>query len=345
MNATRHLPILHTSLRVAIVTALILAPVIAMNTARACAACGDTLSNDWNTEGNTTRPGFTVDVSSTFINQNQQRYGSGGASPALINNQVAAGQEVEAYTKSEITTASLIYNDDTWGVSAQIPYLNRTHGTYGTTAPLGSSYSSSADSGIGDIKVVGRYNGFSENQVSGIVAGIKLPTGNTGANFNAGTAAGTPLDPTLQLGTGSTDVILGGYTSGTIESYGWFTQGTIQHAVVTQAALGNIYYRPGDAYSWNSGIGYAGYGAKISPMLQLNVISRQVDTLAAPANPVTGMLSTGGTLAYLSPGVLMRLGGGVSLYSFLQLPVYQNVIGLQLVPRYTFTMGVRQSFD
>lgn len=345
MNAARHLPSFRHTLRVAIVSALAFAPVLTINSASACAACGCTLSTDWNTLGNTTKPGFTVDVSSTFINQNQQRYGTGTASPALINSQLAAGQEVEAFTKTEITTASLIYNDDTWGVSTQIPYLNRTHGTYGTTAPLGSSYSSSADSGIGDIRVVGHYTGFSDTQASGIIAGLKLPTGNTGANFNAGAAAGTPLDPTLQMGTGSTDVILGGYTSGIVDSYGWFTQGTVQHAVATQPALGNIYYRPGDSYSWNSGIGYAGYGAKISPMLQLNFISRQVDTLAAPANPVTGILSTGGTLVYLSPGVAVRLGGGASLYSFIQLPIYQKVNDLQLVPRYTFALGVRQSFD
>ena len=345
MNTVRHLPSCRHTLRIAIVSALAFAPVLTINSASACAACGCTLSTDWNTLGNTTKPGFTVDVSSTFINQNQQRYGTGTASPALINSQLAAGQEVEAFTKTEITTASLIYNDDIWGVSTQIPYLNRTHGTYGTSYPLGSSYSSSADSGIGDIRVVGHYTGFSETQASGIIAGLKLPTGNTGANFNAGAAAGTPLDPTLQMGTGSTDVILGGYTSGTVDSYGWFTQGTVQHAVATRPALGNIYYRPGDSYSWNSGIGYAGYGAKISPLLQLNFISRQVDTLAAPTNQVTGILATGGTLVYLSPGVAVRLGGGASLYSFIQLPIYQKVNDLQLVPRYTFAMGVRQSFD
>ena len=35
----------------------------------------------------------------------------------------------------------------------------------------------------------------------------------------------------------------------------------------------------------------------------------------------------------------MRLGGGASLYGFIQLPIYQKVYGLQRVPRYT--LGVR----
>jgi len=352
MNASQQFPILRSTLRVAIVGALAVAPLLTVDSAHACAACGCTLSTDWDTQGNTTKSGFTADISYSSVNQNQQRYGTGSASPTLINNQLAAGQEVEAFTKTQTVTAALIYNDETWGVTAQIPYVDRTHGTYGQTAPLGSSYSSSYDSGIGDIKVLGRYTGYSETGASGIIAGLKLPTGSTAANFNAGTSVGQPLDAGLQIGTGSTDVILGGYTSSTIASYGWFAQGTVQHAIATKQALGNLDYRPGDSYSLNSGIRYAGFGAKISPMLQLNIIKRQADSGAVnaaglgsvPIDPITGAPVSGGTLAYLAPGASMRLGGGASAYGFIQLPLYQNVSSLQLTPRYTYTLGVRQSF-
>lgn len=343
MHAAHHFPGLRNSLRVVIVSALALAPALAIDSAYACAACGSTLSTDWDTQGNTTKPGFTADLSYSTLNQNQQRYGTGSASNALINKQLAAGQEIEAFTKTNTVTAALIYNDETWGVSAQIPYVSRTHGTYGNTAPLGSTYLTSSDSGIGDIKVVGRYTGFSESRASGFIAGFKLPTGNTGAHFNDGV---TPLDAGLQIGTGSTDLIVGGYTSGTLESYGWFAQGTVQHAVATKRALGNLDYRPGDAYSMNSGLHYAGFGAKVSPMLQLNIIKRQADTgaLTVPLDPITGAPVSGGTLAYLAPGISVRLGGGATAYTFIQLPIYQNVSSLQLTPKYTFTLGVRQSF-
>ncbi len=347
MNAAHSFPSFRHTLRIAIVSALAIAPVLASDSAYACAACGCTLSSDWDTQGNTTKPGFTADVSYSTLNQNQQRYGTGSASNALINNQLAAGQEVEAFTKTQTVTAALIYNDETWGVTTQIPYVDRTHGTYGTTAPLASSYSTSSDSGIGDVKVIGRYNGFSETRASGIIAGFKLPTGSTNANFNVGTSAGQPLDAGLQIGTGSTDVILGAYTSGTIDSYGWFAQGTVQHAVATKQALGNLDYRPGDSYAVNGGMRYAGFGAKISPMLQLNIIKRQADSgaLTVPTDPITGAPVSGGTLVYLAPGISVRLGGGASLYSFVQLPLYENVSSLQLTPKYTFTLGVRQSFD
>lgn len=312
----------------------------------ACAACGNTLSRDWDTQGISGNQGFVADLSYDYLEQNQQRYGTAAASPALLNNQLNAGQEIEAYTKTQTLTASLIYNEDTWGVSAQIPYVQRTHGTYGNTAPLGSSFSTSSDSGIGDIRVTGRYTGFSEERTAGVIVGIKLPTGNTSANFNAGTSAGQPLDAGLQIGTGSTDIILGGYTTGAIEHYGWFLQGTLQHAIATKQALGNLDYRPGDAYMLNAGIRYAGFGAKVSPMLQLNIIKRQADTGAftVPTDPVTGVPVSGGTLAYLAPGVSARVGGGAAVYGFVQLPVYQNVNSLQIAPKYTVTLGVRQSF-
>lgn len=314
--------------------------------AHACAACGDTLSRDWESQGISSKPGFTADLSYDYLNQNHQRYGSAAASPALINSQLAAGQEVEAYTRTQTVTASLIYNDEDWGISVQLPYVMRSHGTYGTTAPLGSSYSSSSDASLGDIRIVGRYTGLSSEGASGLIAGVKLPTGNFGKNFDTGTAAGTPLDAGLQIGTGSTDLILGAYTTGTVDIYGWFLQGTVQHAVATQQALGNLYYRPGDAYQLNTGIRYAGFGAKVSPMLQLNVIKREADSGAftVPVDPVTGVSVSGGTLAYLAPGVSVRVGGGASVYGFVQIPIYQNVNSLQLTPGYTLTLGMRQSF-
>lgn len=346
------LPHARHTLRLAILTALLLAPAVAIESAYACAACSCTLSKDWETQGASTKPGLTADISFDTLNQNQQVYGRSSASGALLNKQLAAGQEIETYTRTNTVTAALIYNEDTWGVSAQIPYVSRTHGTYGTTAPLGSSYSTSSDSGIGDIKVLGRYTGLAADRSSGLIAGIKLPTGNISANFNTGTSAGQALDAGLQIGSGSTDVILGGYTSGTLDTYGWFAQGTLQHAVATKKALGNLEYRPGDAYALNSGIRYAGFGAKIAPMLQLNLIKRQADSGApdalgnrsVPLDPITGAPVSGGTLAYLAPGVSVRLGGEASLYSFIQIPIYQNVSSLQLTPRYTFTVGMRQSF-
>jgi len=317
----------------------------------ACAACGCTLSKDWGTQGINSTPGFTADLSYDYINQNQQRYGSGTASSAQINNLWQAGQEVEDYTVTRTTTATLNYISDTWGASIQLPFLQRTHGTFGAydatmnnvpTPDQSAAYASSSENGIGDIRVIGSYTGFSAEKTAGIIAGLKLPTGSTNANFNDGV---TPLDRSLQIGTGSTDLIFGGYITGAIAGYGWFAQGTVQHAVATKIINGADYH-PGDAFSFNTGIRYAEFGAKFTPMLQLNYIHRQADsgTGATPADVLTGGAGSGGTLVYLAPGALIRVGGGTSVYGFVQLPVYQYVNSLQLSTRYILTLGVQQSF-
>ncbi|MCX7194107.1 MAG: hypothetical protein NTY60_10910 [Proteobacteria bacterium] len=330
-------------LRTTLSVALAFAALSIGSEAQACAACGCTLSTDWGSQGVSTEPGFSVDLSYAYLNQNQQRYGSAKASGALINTLNAAGQEIEAYTRTQTVTASLNYTGDTFGIGIQIPFVNRTHGTYGNGP--GYNYSTSSDNSIGDVRVISRYTGFSAEKTSGIIAGIKMPTGNTGANFSTGIAAPGPLDSGLQIGTGSTDLIFGGFTSGLISSYGWFAQGTVQRAVATDTAMTGT-YRPGDAYTLNAGIRYAEYGAKITPMLQLNIIKRQADTgTSVPLDQLNFSTPvSGGTLAYLAPGASVRLGGGASVYGFVQLPVYQKVNSLQISPQYTLTLGVRQSF-
>jgi hypothetical protein len=97
----------------------------------------------------------------------------------------------------------------------------------------------------------------------------------------------------------------------------------------------------------NTGIRHAKFGAKFTPMLQLNLMHRRPDggAAATPPDALTGGPATGGTLLYLAPGATWRVGGGTSVYGFVQLPLYQNVNSLQLVPRYTLTLGVRQSFE
>ena len=101
--------------------------------------------------------------------------------------------------------------------------------------------------------------------------------------------------------------------------------------------------------SLNTGIRYAEFGAKVSPILQLNIIRRDADTdggtgLNVPTDPVTGVPVSGGTLAFLAPGAMVRLGDGLSAFGFVQIPIYYNVSSLQLMPNYTVSMGVRQSF-
>lgn len=340
-------------LSTALATVIVLLQLVAINDAQACASCGCSLSTDWGSQGVSTATGFSADLSYTYIDQNTPIYGSTkNPSSSLINTLYANGQEIETDTKTQTITAAINYNGDNWGVSIQIPFLDRTHGTNGTTnnsgADYGANYSSSSGSGLGDIRVIGRYNGFSADRTTGLIAGIKLPTGSTHQNFNGGQAAGSALDAGLQLGTGSTDIIYGAFTSGLVDKYGWFVQGTVQHAIspLVTTADGVTTYRPGDTFSLNTGIRYAGFGATVNPMLQLNLVHRNSDVGSnVNSDVLSGVPISSGSLAYLAPGVSVRIGGGNSVYGFVQLPIYENVGSLQLVPKFTATIGLHHSYQ
>lgn len=322
----------YTEILSSICAALTLSSLLNATPALACATCGHMVSNDWQTQGINTKPGFAVDLSYDYINQNQMRLGANKASPADITsfNTATGNPEAEVLTRNQIVNLGIDYTSVDWGISLLFPYLDRYHTTnqngYGV-APLNTSQSAT----LADARVLGRYSGFSGDRSGGLLLGIKLPTGPTDINF----ADGTPLDRSLQPGTASTDFIVGGYQTGQINQFGWFVQGTLQHAIATRGD-----YRPGDTINLTSGIRYAKFGQQITPMLQLNLVHRERDSgiNALPAY-------SGGNLVYLSPGLSVRLGDGTSAYGFVQLPIYQYVNGLQLVPTSTVTVGIRHAFD
>jgi hypothetical protein len=97
-------------------------------------------------------------------------------------------------------------------------------------------------------------------------------------------------------------------------------------------------YHPGNSENLNLGLRYMGFETLI-PQVQIN--GRHVNT---DSGAIADTLSTGGTLAYLSPGISVRVMDNVRLYAFAQLPIYQNLTGFQLAPHYTLSVGVHASF-
>ncbi|WP_231368528.1 hypothetical protein [Mariprofundus ferrooxydans] len=333
---------LRTKLKCVSPLAVLLASVMCASQAQACATCGSTLSRNWETQGITATEGWSVDVTYDLLNQNKQRYGSSAASSARMAAITAAGGEVEDYTRTQTVTSNINYTGEAWGLSLQLPYVKRTHGTFGSAWPTGAQYLSSSASGVGDMRLLVHYSGFSADNSSGLIVGLKLPTGTNNTYFSDGV---TPLDAGVQIGTGSTDTILGLYSFGAISDFGWFVQGTWQHAVATKTGLAGVTYRPGDAYAFNVGIRHSHFGDKFVPTVQFNVIKRNIDTgTGVPNDPITGVSVSGGTLVYVAPGATYRLGGGFMLHAFLQLPVYQKVNSLQLTPSYIFSFGMRYAF-
>jgi hypothetical protein len=76
-----------------------------------------------------------------------------------------------------------------------------------------------------------------------------------------------------------------------------------------------------------------------SAALQLNVAHRGRDS-GAQAEPDL----SGSTTVQISPGVNVAVGGSTHVYGFVQVPVYQHVNGIQLVPRWSMLVGLNTLF-
>lgn len=271
-----------------------------------------------------------MDLRYDHINQNQLRHGSGTASNADIATALANGSvaETEQATANRYYTLGVDYSPNRiWGFNLQVPYIDRNHSTLGA-GDSENTYSHTQS--MGDIKFIARYQGFSQDGDIGIQLGLKLPTGKHDYNFSSGPQAGTSLDRSLQPGSGSTDLILGVYHYGTLNrNWDWFAQGIFQTAIKTLNG-----YRSGNALNLNTGVRYMAFD-NIVPQLQINAQTRQRDT-GASADPA----NTGGKLVYLSPGITVTLNKSTKIYSFIQVPVYQYVEGLQLAPRWNASVGL-----
>jgi hypothetical protein len=327
----------------------------------ACATCGCSLSPD-GALGYTTSSGWGISLDDSFINQNQLRSGTGTISQQQV--QALAGQEVENQTINRYLTLGISYaSGPDWNFKVSLPYIDRTHSTYSTDATLPltpDQLSSATATGLGDIRFVASYQGFLPTKNLGVQVGIKLPTGNYGGpsadnpdgivgqgsvgrnpvGFGpAGNAGNTYLDTSLNVGTGSTDLILGGYYFQPVsQDFDGFINGQYQFSVKQKLDQAGADYRPGDSLNVSFGLRYEA-NPQIVPQLQINLTHKNADSGA-----LADTTDTAGNVAYLSPGITVGAMKNTRVYAFLQVPIYSNLSGYQLFPRYTASVGMSYHF-
>lgn len=300
--------------------------------ANACASCGCALSADA-AMGYSAMPGWRLSIEYDYVNQDELRSGTHSVSG------VPDGSELEHQTVNRYITAALGYSpNSSWNVTLFLPYVVRDHSTYGefdSTQPLPPlSYSHS--SSIGDLKLIASYQGLLPTRNLGVQLGIKLPTGQygTAVQFSSGPNAGTPLDASLQPGTGSTDIIVGAYYYSAIsQNFDAFINGQFQAAVQEHMDQPGNDFRPGNSTNLSVGLRYVANPHWV-PQLQVNMLHKQPDQGA-----LADVQNTAGTVVYLSPGITLEAASRLHLFGFVQVPVYSNLYGIQLFPRYTVSVG------
>ncbi len=337
--------------------ALLAVCLLAPQVAQACATCGCTLSSDAAT-GYSSGPGWRVSLSYDYINQSQLRSGThsiSAAQVAALNN--GGSQEVEKDTVNRYLTLGVAYSPNVdWNFQFQLPYVDRSHSTYGSATPgqLTASQLSSVSLGdIGDAKLIASYQGILPTHNLGVQLGMKLPTGRyggqntvTGATvgrhpvfFASGPNATQTLDTSLQPGTGSADLILGAYYYQAVsQNFDAFINGTFQTAVWEALDSANANFRPGNTTNVSFGLRYERTPIWV-PQVQINISHKSPDQGA-----LADTADTAGTVAYFSPGLTVRLGKGVEAYGFVQVPTYSWLAGYQLFPRWSASGGISYAF-
>jgi hypothetical protein len=251
--------------------------------------------------------------------------------------------------RTDFTTYGFQYLfNRSWGVQVEAPYMFRDFKTLG--GPTGDQVVSLKWSSLGDIRLEGIYTGFSEDMSSGQTFGLKLPTGNYSHNDAYG-----DIDRDSEIGTGSTDVLLGAFHRHRLTHDGsmtWFAQGLLDVPVLTQDE-----YRPGVELDTAAGIYYRGWmfhNMRITPVAQVLASLRTSDSGNhasggiydindnPPGNPVGGR-SSGYQRILLSPGIEVKIHR-VSVYADVEVPVFQDFVGNQLVAPWLFKMYVSYMF-
>jgi hypothetical protein len=292
--------------------AILLIVVVTPRAARGCACgCGifDVGANSM--FASNADSGWSAWLQYAYLNQNQNREGTSRA-PAADN------QDKDLRSQFYFLGTQYMFNRS-WGLMVELPIVQRSLTTTddGTVfGPAGSVYTGRLTD-LGDLQVMGLYTGLSPDMSTGLILGLKLPTGNyTGPN---GPLGGPELDRDTLPGTGSTDVILGGYHFGGLSRdnrLAYYLQLRYEVAFMTRNN-----YRAGNEFDGALGLTYdlgqVGPFTKFAPIVSLLGSQRQPDSglNADPDNTGYGRLM-------IAPGLDLRIDKW-KFYADVEIPLYQ----------------------
>ncbi len=221
-------------------------------------------------------------------------------------------------TQTVTAGAQYMFNRER-GMAARLPYVTRYiksshHNEDDMLMPKNTRTNS-----IGDIRLNAIYSGFSSDMSSGLTFGLKLPT--------AQTKARSVEERNMQIGTGTTDLLLGAYKMGSFSNFSkfnWFAQTSWQHALNMHQG-----FKSGDEISAATGIYYnAGSFVgvkKIAPILQVTGTKRLRDRGYA-----SDSYNSGYSQAFFAPAIELNFTK-FKIYADAEFPIYRNTNGTQLV--------------
>ncbi|HVR85454.1 MAG TPA: hypothetical protein VMU54_14150 [Planctomycetota bacterium] len=219
--------------------------------------------------------------------------------------------------------------NERWGMQVDAPFAHRYFRRDDGTGNGTNEATEWTD--WGDMRVKALYTGFFKDMSLGVDFGLKLPTGNY-------TQEGADRD--TELGTGSTDLLLGGfYRTPLSADRNWNAFFQIEG---TLPLFTRDQYRPGLEVDASAGMDYQGIAlgnVAIVPFAQVLLAGKTSDRGANSAQPV----ASGYQRVLLSPG-LELLMHPFMVYADVEIPVWQNFRGDQLVASALFKLVIAFSF-
>lgn len=295
--------------------------------AASCGAAFCAVNTNWTAESALAESTNAFDLRYESMNQDQPMFGS----RKVRVGEVPAHHD-EVSTKNRNLVASFSHNfGNRFGVTITAAAGQRdhfhVHNHHG--AQIGQAWNFTE---LNDVRVVGRYQLLTlqdplKPASGGITFGAKLPTG----KHDVANAAGAAAERSLQPGSGTTDLIAGGYYHQKLTELdvSWFAQAQYQHALNTRDN-----YRPGAQLGLDLGV-RKGLGGGFGVLGQLNYVHKGADS-GSEAEPA----SSGGRALYASPGLNYALTSAMQLYAFYQVPLRRHVTGVQLTASRALVIGL-----
>ena len=296
------------------------------------------------TQDGIANPGqLIMDLSYRYITMDRPQHGSSRASEALTASVDFATGEIEADHHRELRTLNeLAQLDISYGLtpkfalSVSIPFMNNRYHEHNIIhGPGDEDYVSERTSGMGDLRLTGKYavhTSIRHLLVAGL--GIKAPTG----EYKLRNSSGDINEPTVMPGSGAWDGLFSLHYAYQIQPHEWDIFIASAYQLTTTNSLE---YKMGNTLLLNAGTNYhfTTHEKGFTASLQINLRQAPRDEFNNLDVP-----NTGGTWAYLTPGITAHATASTAVYAHLQLPLYQNVNDANLVPSYGLIVGLSHVF-
>lgn len=296
-----------------------------------CGASACSLMTDRYAQGADVHPGWSADLRLEALTQKRLRSGTRSIDAAEVVDEEA----IERRTRNLALVTSLTHGfEGGWSLTLRAPLLRRdhVHDLIDEATGQPGEREQWRFTRLGDVQLIARrqFELADPGASWALFGGVKLPTGST----RVANAAGARAERSLQPGSGTTDLVLGVAARQALGAQ----DAVFAQAGLTQALAADEGYKPGRRTELSVGWSHA-YSPVLGTVLQANLRQRGRDA-GVQAEPEV----SGSTTLDLSPGVTLAVGSGSTLYAYLQLPVYQKVNGIQLVPRSAIALGWTTAF-